>query len=510
MPVMVAFQTLDWMPIALNSFWAHFPHFRVLVVDNNPREDEPDFFPIHAEERDWLQQHPFLIVIEQPHQPRTHGRAIDCGLQWCRDHHIDCMLHLEPDCVITGTRWYENLCQGLDRGASMSGSHRKLYGPIHPTPSLWRVQDCHTTFDSCERAADEQHPKFSEVFDLDWLLDAIRKTGGDLDFWETQWDTGQKAWFELAKDGRDHQACETDDFQHFWFGATTSIQHTLNKHPELNAYREYSYRIPENSTAALSPVAKDLGQLIISAMIPLQGQRGILRNMPQHTDPFEHLTAIGVQQALQQAGAQLCETLPHQADVSHQNFDFMFVLDHSESTAETLLADLKRISGEHRQGQKLIWLQRTWAGSEEAVHLFNELASSEVWFCDASSFGEAKRQGLQQVRLVPDPAFGVAKVPFAAMPAGERKEITRANADEWLIPGRTLKHHALEACTYVGRALQGARHITTDQVAVHIACVLAGIPNSLVCEQDSQACSVYETWTFRHSESTLRVASEIQ
>ena len=239
MPVLIAWNTRRWMPVGLGSFRKHFPFWQVLIIDNNPVIGEARWREDHEAERLWIRSQPGVIVVQNPGPSRTHGVAIDVAVEWCRRHRTEFLLHLEPDCLISGIRWYENLWRGIDSGAWMAGSHRKEYGPIHLTPSLWRVSEIRSSFDYANRLPDEGHSRFLELFRRDWLLNAITEAKQDTEFWRTTWDTGQRAWFDCAVADKAFHAESTEDFEHFWFGSDAYFtEQQMSGRPELKEYTE--------------------------------------------------------------------------------------------------------------------------------------------------------------------------------------------------------------------------------------------------------------------------------
>lgn len=211
------------MPVGLGSFRQHFPAWHVLVIDNNPVPGEATWKEDHDAERQWIRSQPGVIVVSNPGPQRTHGAAVDVAVEWCRRSGVELLLHLEPDCLISGVRWYENLQRGIDSGAWMAGSHRKEYGPIHPTPSLWRVSQIRSSFDYADRIPDERHPRFGELFNREWLLNAVAEANQDTEFWLTKWDSGQRPWFDCAVEDKAILVADTDDFEHFWFGSDSGL-----------------------------------------------------------------------------------------------------------------------------------------------------------------------------------------------------------------------------------------------------------------------------------------------
>jgi hypothetical protein len=240
---MVAYHTADWIQVAIASYLEHFPEDRILVVDNNPRRGEPGWDSDCERERYWLRAHPRVDHVVNTLTAcdgaggRLHGLGVDLAVQWCRDRDADVLLHIEPDCVIEGRRWRENLLQAIERGSWMAGAHRKFYGSIHPTPSAWRIDRICSTFSGWERAADSRHPRYAELIDIARLRAEVEPLGR-WGWWEQFWDTGEKAWFDAAV----HDAAtlvEAPDFRHFWNGSGASDlgrSGLLARHPELDRW----------------------------------------------------------------------------------------------------------------------------------------------------------------------------------------------------------------------------------------------------------------------------------
>ncbi|HUY32310.1 MAG TPA: hypothetical protein VMV69_05980 [Pirellulales bacterium] len=238
-PVLVAFHTARWIKVALRSYHRHFPHDRVVVVDNNPRPGEPGWEPACDTERDWLRSCSDVTLLSNDGPDKRHGAGIDVALDHCRTIGAEIMLHFEPDCLVTGSDWYEELWRPLNGGAWMAGNHCKLYGPIHPTPSMWRIDRVAGSFVDRPRGADADHPRFAELFDLARLLDHVRVEAPQLEsWWRENWDTGQHNWFHAAAAGRAALAKTTGDFHHYWRGSMLPEHPALTNDPrvvELNA-----------------------------------------------------------------------------------------------------------------------------------------------------------------------------------------------------------------------------------------------------------------------------------
>ena len=242
-PALVAYHTADWIQAAVASYLEHFPEDRILVIDNNPRRGEPGWDPDCERERYWLRAHPRVDHVVNTLMPcgsngeRMHGLGVDLAVQWCRDRGDDVLLHFEPDCVIEGRRWRENLLRAIECGSWMAGAHRKAYGTIHPTPSAWRIDRLRTTFSGWERAADSRHPRYAELIDIEGLRAEVEPLGC-WPWWERFWDTGEKAWFEAAVQNA-ASLVDAPDFRHFWKGSGARALGRgglLARHPELERW----------------------------------------------------------------------------------------------------------------------------------------------------------------------------------------------------------------------------------------------------------------------------------
>src|SRR5262245_42004208 len=138
----------DWIKVALRSFHAHFPGEKVLVVDND-MEDER-----YAGKRAWLHAYPDAIVIRNPatrdaqfwegHDPNTnhhHGTGIDLAVDYCRRRGYGFLLYFEPDCLVAGRTWVDNMWQNMRRGAWVAGGNIASHSDrvMHVCPSMWRI-----------------------------------------------------------------------------------------------------------------------------------------------------------------------------------------------------------------------------------------------------------------------------------------------------------------------------------------------------------------------------------
>jgi hypothetical protein len=247
-PVLVAFHSAYWVRVAVESYLETFPGERLLVVDNNPRRDEPGWYPHCEEERDWLAAHPGVRLVDNPRPPEAflpdgrleHGAGIDVGLEWCRAHGARVLIHLEPDCLVSGRQWRDNLVQALDAGAWMAGGLRQSHGPIHPTPSAWLVERTGASFRSGTWAPEEEEsPHFAALVNLPALHNDPSR-GAHWIRTMRYWDTGHRPWFRAAAHGR-AALVPTPGFRHYWNGSLDRrfSEGTLaERFPELRPYLE--------------------------------------------------------------------------------------------------------------------------------------------------------------------------------------------------------------------------------------------------------------------------------
>jgi hypothetical protein len=240
-PVLVAYFTADWIRVAITSYLHHFPDDRVLVVDNNPSHGEVGWLPLCERERHWLKSHPRVDFLANPLLPRPadgdapYGLGMDAALDWCRDRGADVLLHIEPDCVIEGRRWRENLLGAISAGAWMAASTREGNGPIHPTPSAWRVDQIRGCLAARQRPRDESDPRFDHPGEWSWF--------------ERFCGTGEETWFVSPLEGRT-TLVDTPDFRHYGYGPTT------NRLDECALTERYPELAPWFRKAAQRPVRR--------------------------------------------------------------------------------------------------------------------------------------------------------------------------------------------------------------------------------------------------------------
>jgi hypothetical protein len=223
---MVAFNTYEWIVPCIESYYKHF-NAPLLVVDNNPcpnhtsasierRKEEnwffssPDFKNEHdqewmAKESDWLKKQPIIYIEslqrinnEWPVRGEQHGLCIDLTVEWCKKNNVDIMLHIEPDCLITGDKWYYDVLEIINKGAWVvaTGGHPTnvlgefVFTKIDTAGSMWVIS------------------KFKKSF-------VARKSPIE----GYNWDTAQGNYFEAAVNGKAFFLDKLHEFKHYGQGS---------------------------------------------------------------------------------------------------------------------------------------------------------------------------------------------------------------------------------------------------------------------------------------------------
>lgn len=230
----------DSIKVALGSFHDHFAQEKVLVVDND-KDDEA-----YAGKKKWLYSYPHAIVVRNQltqapdfwpnHHPRSnhhHGHGIDLAAAYCRRHGYDYMLYFEPDCLITGTAWFDAMWECMVDGAWMTGINPCNHSAriIHVCPSIWKVDKppCALSFAHQPMAKDREHPSFTEMTEF---IESARE-------WVC-WDTAQRNWWIAALEGKALRAHpERQDFVHYRGGSGYAGKRGVRGHPDYKKFENY-------------------------------------------------------------------------------------------------------------------------------------------------------------------------------------------------------------------------------------------------------------------------------
>lgn len=117
----------EWTQISVASFRRHFPDHTLVVVDHN---DNPA-------ERAYLLGQGAVVLSSGP--STTHGAGMNRAAYWCAQNGYDVIVHIEPDCLISGREWYDRLLEPLEAGQWMAAPNRMPFGALHPCPSAWVI-----------------------------------------------------------------------------------------------------------------------------------------------------------------------------------------------------------------------------------------------------------------------------------------------------------------------------------------------------------------------------------
>lgn len=204
--VMVAYNSMSWIVYAIRSYQQLFPSEIILVVDNNHDQN--------CQESVWLKNEKRLIVITGA--DKSHGGGMDTAMEWCHHNNAGIMIHIEPDTLCKTTEWKSQLIDAvLPRW--MVGAYRKTYGPIHPTPSAWKIRPWKTFRHIRKTAIEKNDPKYSE------LVDDIPDDNGWFNDW---WDTAHLNWFLAEREGKTALLNESEifgkHFMHYWAASRSS------------------------------------------------------------------------------------------------------------------------------------------------------------------------------------------------------------------------------------------------------------------------------------------------
>lgn len=248
--IIVSFHSVNWIRNSLESFHKILPEINILVVDNNPK------IPECINEKKYLNSLPWITTIRTPH-PNTihrrgsphfdHGKALDYGIAWCKNK-FDLALHIEPDCLTLGRAWFEKMVNKIKEGYWMVGSKKFSFGPIHPTPSLWRIDKIKHSFSQVPKKEDINHPLYPSLFNHKILKDINDPDYMEIreKWYEEHWDTGFKNWFECAINQKS-SCVNIKDFIHFEDGTYNSEEtvkakyklHGIQKTPVFPTKKTY-------------------------------------------------------------------------------------------------------------------------------------------------------------------------------------------------------------------------------------------------------------------------------
>jgi len=183
-------KSYDWARISLPLFREHFPDGFLVAIDHNRSEDKHNILKLAS------------VVLYTPlTEDQGHGMGMQTGFQWLRKNGFDVMVHIEPDCMYSGTQWYTNLISALQNGAWLSGLNQNPWGTMQVAGSAWKLDQVQHSFKTRMKLEDAFCPHHRRLIDERTMGEVLLRNGAPLQFWRFNlymWDSGLKNWFECA------------------------------------------------------------------------------------------------------------------------------------------------------------------------------------------------------------------------------------------------------------------------------------------------------------------------
>jgi hypothetical protein len=232
--MLASYFSFGWTQQCVHSLFKHCNKCPLLIIDNNPSNfDTSERLQSYSQARNsiskrmhhnrycdaeihWIKQHN-IHSVKTPAR-LWHGECINLAMQWCVKNKIKWLIHIEPDCVIHGNIWLDNLLKTRQDFWMAGGTKYNSAGindnSLHITPTIWSVENTHhLNFHNVLKGNDIYEPEYSQVYNHQASLGQYH---------ERWWDTGSKAWYECAKRGKAKHV-STPDLWHLW--QKSSVQH---------------------------------------------------------------------------------------------------------------------------------------------------------------------------------------------------------------------------------------------------------------------------------------------
>ena len=222
--VIIIHYTYGWTQDLLESWSNHLKNEKLIVFNNNPCFEQSVNYTrglcgkdkhvntLCQKEIFYVNNNKFVeAVVDLPNSKHdsvqrllTHGECLDFIFNWCKNNNFDQILHLEPDCCLSGTNWLNSMIETMKDnwvvGTGKIKFDRDDYVmPLCPT--LWNVS-----------AVVDLMSKYNVSFEKNKLLHT---------------NTAQ----EIIKKCLNYKKCDTvgfvKDFIHFYDGSKMS--HKNNK-----------------------------------------------------------------------------------------------------------------------------------------------------------------------------------------------------------------------------------------------------------------------------------------
>lgn len=205
--VMVTFnerRKWDWAKQAVTSFRKHLSDVTLVVVDHNHISDEQDFLESNG------------AIVLQGSGSQYHGDGLDLAADWCRANLYHIMVHIEPDCIITGNQWLYDLVNPIENGYWMAGAFQLPWGTIHICMTSWLIQKIPGSFSYSPIIMDRE---FRRLVNADFLNELNSLDCNQQERWmmwdKNVWDTGLKNWFDCACYNKS-KLVNVNDINHLW------------------------------------------------------------------------------------------------------------------------------------------------------------------------------------------------------------------------------------------------------------------------------------------------------
>ena len=198
-PVTISFFSYENSVQLIARLLEYVPEITPIILDNNPTRDEYGFEDCCGKEAFAHDVNSRILYRRNTKKPdikvRSHGLGMDFALDFCKEYNFDWMLHIEPDCKITGRVWYDAITDAaIINKCDVVAMFKTTFGPIHPCLSFWRVRSIKHSFKL--QPMDITHPRFREFVSLPALLRETKPPKNARI--KLEWDTAQKNWFEAA------------------------------------------------------------------------------------------------------------------------------------------------------------------------------------------------------------------------------------------------------------------------------------------------------------------------
>lgn len=195
-----------WPKIMLRSLRRYFDN-EIIMVNHLSKPVPKEYYDDNCT----------IIDNKDAHNNNGHGAGIDVAVKYLRERGDRYFVHIEPDCVFTGTAWIAEMLDAMVNNAIMAGPCRLPFGPIHPCPTIWDIVKIPGSFDISFRQCLIDFNIFNYRLMLDWLINTGMDEGS-IWLWCHMWDCGIKNWYMAALQGKAVHTRNDDGYKHFFGG----------------------------------------------------------------------------------------------------------------------------------------------------------------------------------------------------------------------------------------------------------------------------------------------------